>query len=141
MYINNGSTGAIYTVTGYVPDSNQTVGSQACAYGYASNNSECEFITDWDETNESCVGTVCKDINHTKEYSWNLINGDSGGPIYQVAGGTNRLAMGTHVHSEGGDVPGGSPGTGWYTPYIRGRDAYVAVSGGDWFYICNTAGC
>ena len=137
MYINNGSSGAIYTVTGYVPDSNQTVGSQACAYGHASNNSECEFVTDADESNVSEAAGTFYDILHTKEYSWNLIGGDSGGPIYQVASGTNRLAMGTHVHSQSG----GGSGTGWYSPYQRGRDAYVAVSGGDWYYICNTAGC
>ena len=55
MYINNGSTGALYNVTYWIPDSYQTQGSQACAYGSISNNSECVTITDPDEANIGCV--------------------------------------------------------------------------------------
>lgn len=118
MYIFNGSSGGIYTITGYVPNQFQAVGGQACAYGFASNNSECVTITGYNQTNLSCVGTTCYDIMNTMEYGWNLIGGDSGGPIYRVVSGTsNRQILGTHVHSDAG----GGAGTGWYSPFETGK--------------------
>ncbi len=140
LYINNGSSGAIYTVTNWINSSYQTVGSQACAYGAYSNNSACVTIVDADEDNFSCVlnNTVCYTIRHTKEYGYNLIDGDSGGPIYQVGSSTNRYALGTHVHSQSG----GGSGIGWYSTYFDGRVAYGAASGGvDDYVICITASC
>lgn len=82
--------GTVYTITGTLPDNNQTVGSSVCVYGYASNDSWCGSITDYDQANESVVedyptnGTdTSKTIVHTKEYNRNLIGGDSGGPVYK----------------------------------------------------------
>lgn len=154
MYINsNGSSGSTYSVTAYVSNGNQTVGSQACAYGYKSNDSECVKIEILDETMDSCVTPigepeVCRAIDHVNVYGWNLIGGDSGGPIYQVATSTTRYLLGTHVHSEDDPVgdTDGSPGLGWYTPYEWGRWTYQGVSQAqsgtmDSYNLCVTASC
>lgn len=104
------------------------------------------MITDPNETKESCAdpnpgAEVCHDIRNTKVYNYNLIPGDSGGPIYQVATSTTRYAMGTHVHSvEGNTVPVIGQ-DGWYTPYGSGQTAYVLASPGDNYSICVTAAC
>lgn len=66
-----GGSGIQYYVSGWVFDADQTVGSQACAYGYRSNAAYCTTVTIFDATRESCAtsnaGTeVCHDIKHTK---------------------------------------------------------------------------
>lgn len=143
MYLFNGSSGGTYTVTSPVLDQFQAVGGQACAYGFASNNSECVTITAVNQTNVSCIGAApCADIRHTNEYGWNLIGGDSGGPIYRVVSGTNnRQILGTHVHSDAG----GGAGTGWYSTYERGKSAYnirtINAGNPDSYVLCYTAAC
>jgi V8-like Glu-specific endopeptidase len=138
LYIHNSSGGSTYSVIGYVPDFSQTVGSQACAYGMNSNDSACKAITNFDTADISEADGTTYTIDHVKEYSWNLIGGDSGGPIYQVYSGTQRVMLGTHVHSD----PGGpGPGTGWYSPYNVGEAEYEVRSGGDSYYVCLNPTC
>jgi hypothetical protein len=140
-----GCCGTVYTITGTLPDNNQTAGSSVCVYGFASNNSWCGAITDFDQANESVVEDyptagvdTSKTIIHTKEYDRNLIGGDSGGPVYKAGTGSGtRIAMGTHVHSVAGG-PNSQPG--WYSPYGWGRWDYGQLTG-DWYYLCVTAAC
>jgi hypothetical protein len=146
----NTSGGTVHTVTGVVYDIDQTQGSQACAYGAVSNAAFCTVINDADQTKQSCADppwgpNVCHDIDHTKMYGYNLIPGDSGGPIYQIASYLNNTvyALGTHVHSiEGNTVPVVASNSGWYTPYFYGHITYNAVTPGtDGYNICTTAAC
>lgn len=94
-------------------------------------------ITDPDQANLSKAGSANYWIDHTKEYGWNLIPGDSGGPIYKVFAPGQRMMLGTHVHSE----DGGGAGTGWYSPYYTGRNEYQLQSGGDSYYLCTNPAC
>lgn len=143
------SAGSVYTITDVVEDWYQTVGSQACAYGSESNDSFCATVTQYSMNHESCADPnpgleVCNTIQRTKGYQYNLVPGDSGGPIYQVATSTTRYALGTHVHSvEGNKEPNFE--LGWYTPYVNGTIAYTnaaaAAGADDAYYICVTASC
>lgn len=118
------------------PQQYQTVGVQACAYGSHSNDSECGVIgPNINVRHSSPAWGQTIYITGTYEYSIDLIPGDSGGPIYQVLSGSNRAALGTHVHSTAG-----SSGYGWYTPFDRGQYEYDNQTT-DSYYLCTTASC
>jgi hypothetical protein len=76
----------------------------------------------------------------TMEVDFDSTGGDSGGPLfYTVPGGgtTNRIALGTHVHSD----PDGTPNAhGWYSPIDTGRDTYNALWGYS-YTMCFTSAC
>ncbi len=136
LYVFDGSTGFIKTVTTYISNASQTEGSQVCAYGTNSNDSACVTILHVDETHSSKLGSTSLWIDHTNTFGLDMTLGDSGGPIYKVLTDTARGAMGTHVHSTDG-----AGAFSWYTPFEWGRTAYTAASGGDYYYLCVTASC
>lgn len=140
LFVYNGSN-HIFSIPTYIPTSNQTTGSQACAYGFNSNSSHCVTILKTNVKHSSPSWGVTHWIMNTIEYDWNLIEGDSGGPIYQQWG-DDRAAMGTHVHSTSG---GGSTGYGWYTPILVGQADYnnvtTAQGNPDSFVLCMDANC
>ena len=133
-----------------VLDSNQTQGSQACAYGAISNDYYCGIINDPSETSESTADPawgpkVTYDILDTKVYSYNLIPGDSGGPIFRI---TDPIllrvsVLGTHVHSiEGNATAQIENYGGWYTPYGWGRESYYQASNyTDRYSVCIIPSC
>ncbi|HET7180614.1 MAG TPA: trypsin-like serine protease [Candidatus Limnocylindrales bacterium] len=142
--------GSLSLVTGVVYDSYQTQGSQACAYGAFSNDYYCTIVNDIDETKVSTAtpawgSTVNYLIQDTKVYGYNLIPGDSGGPIFRIddpIAGT-VLMLGTHVHSKTGNSnPAVEASSGWYTPWNWGRQSYYQASGYiDDYVVCVTATC
>ena len=140
MYVYNGSI-HVFNVVTWIPTVNQTVGSQACSYGSYTNMSHCGVILGINERHSSPAWGVLHWIDNTIEYDWNAIPGDSGGPIYQVWG-SDRAALGTHVHSTAG---GGSTGYGWYTPYAVGQADYInvttAAGHADSYYLCTDSNC
>ncbi len=152
------SGGVVHSVTGWIFDDDQTEGSQVCAYGYRSDEFlvgstayKCTTIRLFDEIMHSCAplpngDDECFDIGHVNVYSYNLMPGDSGGPIVKRPNlsSLDVKMMGTHVHSLDNNKNG--PPTlgedGWYTPYGYGVLAYITDSGAPGGYaLCVTAAC
>jgi Trypsin len=85
----------------------------------------------------SCVdGYGCMTVTQSVEVSFDSKGGDSGGPVYAVApsGGINRIALGTHVHS---DPDTETDAHGWYSPQDVGRALYDAITSGAPYEICS----
>jgi hypothetical protein len=76
-------------------------------------------------------------ITQAVEVSFDSRGGDSGGPVYAVApsGGANRLALGTHVHSDDETVV--TNPHGWYSPEDVGRALYASLTPGAPYVICS----
>lgn len=76
----------------------------------------------------SCVLDLCMTVTSQVEVSFDSRKGDSGGPMFAIApsGGNNRLALGTHVHS---DPDTATNPHGWYTPEDVGRALYQSDTG------------
>lgn len=126
----------VYSVTSVRTSYWQHQGDVVCRVGRTTGLS-CGTITVEDVTNDSCVGSTCRAIDHTWEVNFDSTGGDSGGPIYSSRIDGTKVALGTHVHSD----PDGTPGAhGWYTPIDWGQWAYNQLFGIS-YSICVTSSC
>jgi hypothetical protein len=132
-----GSTTTIRTVVDWFDDTEQSEGDQVSRYGLTS-HSDTGVIVDDDITHDSCKTqtTGCRPIRHTTEVDFDSTGGDSGGPYYLAVNTTDRIAMGTHVHSDP-DAPGAH---GWYSSIDWGRGTYFDHFG-DLYSLCVTSAC
>lgn len=75
-------------------------------------------------------------VTQANEISFDSKGGDSGGPVYALApsGGTNRLALGVHVHSGDDSDPNSRS---WYSPQDVARQLYDDITPGAPFEICS----
>jgi hypothetical protein len=90
----------------------QKVGDAVCRMG-ATSGRTCGTLTVWSVRNQSCVGAVCRWIDHTMEMSFDSTGGDSGGSVYQFSPTPGYvIGYGTHVHSDVDGTPGAN---GWFS--------------------------
>jgi hypothetical protein len=88
------------------------------------------------ESRPSTVSYGTMTVTQAVEVDFDSKIGDSGGPVYALApsGGTNRLALGVHVHS---DPDTNEDPHGWYSPQDVARDLYDDLTSGAPFEICS----
>jgi hypothetical protein len=77
-------------------------------------------------------------VTWANEVDFDARSGDSGGPVYALAltGGINRIALGTHVHSDPDNHPNFPDPHGWYSPQDRGRALYESLPLGAPYELC-----
>ncbi len=134
--------GVVHKVVSYTPASSQVQNGVALMFGQTSG----------DKTGTILLRNVANDsplpngqkmvVLKTMEVSFNPDLGDSGGPVFYPApsGGVNRIALGTHVHSDAGSND--ATGDGWYSPIDTGFNTVASVAGATWnYFICSTAAC
>lgn len=136
----------IYRVQAAPSWSEQPEGMDVCRMGRTTGGPQCGHITDESESKRSIVklnGVIVGNwwIDFTKVYSRDADLGDSGGPIYYIAGGSSPYValLGTHVDSQAGYVDFG--GSGWYTTWDKGRDQLEASFSGLDLAPCFTTSC
>jgi hypothetical protein len=116
----------------------QLEGDALCRIG-ATSGRTCGTLTVYDITKPSCNSnrTVCKNIDHTNEVSFDSTGGDSGGPVFQFSPIPGYvIGYGTHVDSEV-DGPGAN---GWYSAIGWGYTAYASYHPYT-YAVCTTASC
>lgn len=130
--------GNVRKIVSWSQQSWQSEGDQVFRFGLASGY-DGGLIVDADVANESCVGSDCRTITRTVEVDFDSTSGDSGGPIIGIAasGGVNRIALGTHVHS---DPDTWADPHGWYSPIDQGVSAYLGVAGHN-YSVCTSSSC
>lgn len=78
-------------------------------------------------------------VTKTVEMGYDSQGGDSGGPVFYPGGtGTNKIALGTHVHSTEGSH--GAVGFSWWSPFDTGRNTFSAMHGYT-YTMCITSSC
>lgn len=136
----NSSPVSIRNVTSVLAPVYQTVGLEMCRYGMTT-DSVCDAITATGVQRKSCRygNTGCKWIMLTWEYGVDSKGGDSGGPVYVVVSSTDRVALGTHIHSSD-ETQDPQPWRSWYSPIGVAQSTYDSMYN-DWFTLCQDSDC
>jgi hypothetical protein len=127
----------IRQITSFRVSGLQHEGDALCRVG-ATSGRTCGTLTKYDVTNPSCnaSGSVCRNILHTNEMSFDSLGGDSGGPVFQYSPTPGYvIGYGTHVHS---DVP--SKPRSWFSAIGWGTTAYAAMFPYT-YSVCVTSSC
>jgi hypothetical protein len=77
-------------------------------------------------------------MSQVVEVDFDSTGGDSGGPVVApITSSSNKIALGTHVHSDADGTPGAH---GWYSPIDVGEYLYRSMHGTG-YLVCTTAAC
>lgn len=139
IYVGGGVTNNIVDFD-YWPS--QLVGEVALMFGQTGGDYGGTITRRMVQNESEVPGVGSMTVTETMQVSFNPDGGDSGGPVFYLHpnGGSSRIALGTHVHSDAGTSS--ATGDGWYSPVDRGYADMIQTHGGSWEYaICETASC
>ena len=133
--------GEVFNVVRLEPGDYQVIGMAVKRYGVTS-GTDAGAINAGYANRLSCLPSgLCMTVTQTRRVDFDSTGGDSGGPYWypHYTGGSNVVAIGTHVHSED-ETQDPPPWYGWYSPIDKGAAGFDAL----WPYtytLCITASC